>query len=178
MASNDVLPNRKQLLKQREREEALQYYYSGIGEGRTYIDVALKFKKNERTIMRWAKEDKWKEKIERWEQEAIKRAENDLINKVRDNYIRDMGDLDKLKKGAMMVFAKNLREGKIKASRISDLEKLLDIQLKIAKAMGILEDEKEEVNVTVNNQVGLTEEDKEYIDRLAESQNTMRGLSM
>lgn len=139
-----------------EQKEAFEYYYS-LGQGRSIPPVAKKFGKSNRTVYEWSRKFNWQERVEQRDIEIGRRLEEKTI----DTVVNEKARYRKIIKLAIAEFVKNLQAGKVKADNIMDLERLIKLDLTL---MG----EPSEINQN-SHSVGLTEEDREVINKYAEA---------
>lgn len=130
----------KETLRHRE---AFEYYY-GLGQSRSLVAVASHFGVSERTVARWSKNFAWQERIEQRDIENAKHLEkktNELVVNEKANY-------RKIIKAAIGDFVKRMAAGDVTVNSVSDLERLVKLDLLL---MGeATENNTIEISVTVD----------------------------
>lgn len=139
-----------------QQKEAFEFYYA-MGQDRNLEKVAEQFTKSPRTVYEWSRKFNWQERIAQRDIEVSKKMAEKTINAVAD----EKANYRKLIKLAIAQFANGLRDGDIKIRSVSDLEKLIKLDLTL---MG----EFSEITKVENN-VGLTEQDRELVKEFAEA---------
>lgn len=123
-----------------EMKEAFEYYYT-LGGDRSLREVARKFNKSLTTIHKWNKSFNWQERCEIRDAENGRRLEernNDTIVEVKAKY-------HKVLKALVGKFVEDLNNGRIKIDKISDLVKIIELDMKLlgeteTKGSGLMSD--------------------------------------
>lgn len=131
----DLLPN------ETLAQNAVFNHYLELGEKRTFIALARKFKKSVQTIYLWNERFKWQDRIAYREAEISRRYENALDDSIVSSKLKFRakikGNLDTLEKMMDDIIKKNKKTGKstldIKIKNVSDLKKVTDCKVSLVK---------------------------------------------
>jgi len=104
--------------------EAFEYYYS-LGKDRSLVQVAQKFSKSETSVNKWNKAFSWQERIELRDIENSKK----LAEKTDSTIVNEKANYRKIIKAAIATFVEKLKSKEIKVIEVSDLEKLIKLDL-------------------------------------------------
>jgi len=111
----------KETLRHRE---AFEYYYS-LGHDRSLTSVALQCGISERSVAAWSKAFDWQARIEQRDQENARRIQqktDETIVGVKAKYRKVIG-------AAISDFVARLKAGQIVVDSVSDLERLVKLDL-------------------------------------------------
>lgn len=136
-----------------KHKEAFEYYYA-LGDGRTLQKVADEFGVNYLTIMKWRDSFGWVERIQERDNEIANKIKEETMNSI----VNEKKNYRKIIKLAITQIVGKMQEGDLRYN-IADLDRLVRLDLHL-----LGEDEQ---SVKVNNQVTLTEQDKEMIGTLS-----------
>lgn len=140
-----------------EQREAFEFYYS-LGDSRNLEKVGEYVGKSTRTMYEWSRRFNWGDRVVQYDIEVNKKLQAKTINTVVD----EKANYRKIIKLAINDFVKNLRDGNLKVTSVSDLEKLMKLDLTL---MGEATEISENKNTNTH---ALTEEDRKLVQGLAE----------
>jgi hypothetical protein len=152
--SNSEKPTKKfKMIETPRHLEAFEYYFN-LGVKRTLVKVAEKFQVSEQSAVKWSRAHDWQRRIEERDQKLAQAlaAKNDkLILKTREDYRREIQDSLKIIRAALATVIQGLKDKKIKAKTITDIDRLVSAQDKMARLdltlMGELPDEEDSKSV-------------------------------
>jgi hypothetical protein len=93
-----------------DREQAFQYWASLPVDGRSYKAVADQFEISPRTVERYAREGRWKQRLRRIDAEAAARADEELGRK----RAQQLADFHQLIEASCIAYARQLANGQVK----------------------------------------------------------------
>lgn len=135
-------------------KEAFEYYYT-LGPDRNLKKVAERFGVSLRSVGNWSKKYNWMERVK---QRDIELAQ-EMRERNNEAILSEKAKIRTILKALYNQLVKDLRDGKVKIKSVSDLEKVVKLDLML---MG-------EPTEVVDNRVGLTVEDREAIDKMREA---------
>jgi hypothetical protein len=97
--------------------------YAAIGPKRTYKQVASQLGVSERTVRHWAKEGKWRQRLDEREAQVARQLSDRSSQSTFAERDRDL----KIVRMAKMKLTKDIAEGKVKG-KIPDLEMLIRLE--------------------------------------------------
>lgn len=115
--------------------EAFEYYYS-LGAKRDLLQVGLKFSVSETSAKKWSVAFDWQKRIEERDHQnaqSLALKTDKLLLKTREDYRKEIQDSLKIIRAALMTVIEGLRDKKIKAKNISDIDRLMSAQDKMAR---------------------------------------------
>jgi len=95
-----------------DRDQAFQYWASLPHEGRSYAAVARQFGVSPRTVERYAREGRWKERIQRIRADAAQQADERLGRDLG----KQLADFHQLIEASCVTYARQLAGGEVKIS--------------------------------------------------------------
>ena len=145
-----------------EISEAFEYYYA-MGEKRSLAKTAEHVGRTSTTLLNWSASFNW--------QERIKQKEIEYANNIHQRNIKEVvtakANYRKIFNNLVKKFIDNMQAGKVKMETISDLERVIKMDLLL---MG---------EITENTQIvqshSIRESDKQLIDRVCTSLERMYG---
>jgi hypothetical protein len=93
-----------------DREQAFQYWASLPHETRSYKAVANRFEVSPRTVERYAREGRWKQRLRRIDAEAAARADEELGRK----RAQQLADFQQLIEASCVAYARQLASGEVR----------------------------------------------------------------
>jgi hypothetical protein len=93
-----------------DREQAFQYWASLPADGRSYKAVADQFEISPRTVERYARDGRWKQRLRRIDAEAAARADEELGRK----RAQQLADFQQLIEASCIAYARQLASGQVK----------------------------------------------------------------
>ena len=105
-----------------DHQQAFEIFVS-LGERRTYRRVASQLGVSDRTVRNWAKQEKWRQRLDERESRAARQLSDRSAQSTFDERDRDL----KIVRMAKMKLAKDIAEGRVKG-RIPDLEMLIRLE--------------------------------------------------
>jgi hypothetical protein len=103
-----------------DRHQQAFEVYAASGPKRTYRHVADQMGVSERTVRHWAKQGKWRQRLEEREDQAARQISGRSMQSTLAERDRDL----KIVRMAKMKLARDIAEGKVKG-RVPDLETLI-----------------------------------------------------
>lgn len=94
------------------RDQAFQYWASLLHEDRSYAAVAREFGVSPRTVERYAREGRWKERLRRIQADAAEQADQRLGR----DLARQLADFHHLIEASCVIYARQLASGEVKIS--------------------------------------------------------------
>lgn len=142
-----------------DQKEAFEIYYR-LGDSRTITQLGktlreMGVKITDRTLYDWSSKFNWTERLMQWNIEVGNKMEERAIKDV----VKEKANYRKIVKLAIGEFVGQLRDGKVPIGKISDLERLIKLDL-------LLMGESSE-NVEVRGSTQLTEADRDAIKELS-----------
>jgi hypothetical protein len=113
-----------------EHRQAFELYAS-LGERRTYRRVASQLAVSERTVRHWAKQEKWRQRLEEREDQAARQLSDRSIQSTFNERDRDL----KIVRMAKMKLTRDIAEGKVKG-KLPDLEMLIRLEAELLGGNG------------------------------------------
>jgi hypothetical protein len=107
--------------------EAFDYYFS-LGASRSFNQVAVKFKKSERTIHNWGKAFNWQKRIEQRDIEIARRLEektNETIIDEKAKYREEIKQYMQFVRGIMVASQEKIKNKEICIKESSDMNSLM-----------------------------------------------------
>lgn len=130
--------------------EAFEYYYS-LGEKRSLSAVALQFRRTERTVAEWSRSFNWVDRCAQKDLEDADGKEKKALQlDVKTTYRKLFNNL-------IAEAVKDMKTGKLKIKNISDLEKVVKMDLALID---------NPIDNMVSGEVSLSKEDKQAVDSL------------
>lgn len=112
-------------MKETLRHTEAFYYYYGLGDKRSYTQVARKFTISRTSIHKWSKVFNWRERVEQTDIEISKI----LKKKLKEAIVYSKADYRALVKEVVDKFKERLKEGKIKISKPQDIIEMIKLDL-------------------------------------------------
>lgn len=132
------------------QREAFDFYYS-LGEQRSLKAVAIQFKRSERTVAGWSRMFSWVDRCtQRALEEANSKEKQSITLDVKTRY-------RKLFNSLITIAEKDFKEGRLKVKNISDLEKVVKMDLALID---------NPIDNMVSGEINLTSEDKKAVESL------------
>jgi len=97
--------------------------YTSLGEKRTYRQVVAQLGISERTVRHWAKQGKWRQRLEEREAQAARQ----LADQTMETTVAQRGRNRKIVEMALIRLAKAVADGKVRM-QLADIERLIRLQ--------------------------------------------------
>jgi hypothetical protein len=107
-----------------KRLAAFEYYW-GLGEGRSYQDVALEFGCSKSTVNNWSRADGWKDRLVEREKQIAAKVAQGQVDSVAAAKIKYQG----IVRGAVNDFVERFKKKEIEVKSVADLERLIKMDL-------------------------------------------------